>query len=197
METNPYQSDLDVEEYYQAAVKTLDGPKIDMYHQLSRDGVRDIDFDYIQTGFEGLQYRRFIRIIFCRNSCDSLLLKIAGNFAALNPVERQAAKAILKEYDHYALDRNFWRADCGKVLKEVCRSYDEMLTAKDCRIENKVKFIVFNLLSDNLAVIALHDKELRKVAGIRKGLYYWWRKFSGFRSPRPENKQSLSVSDRT
>jgi len=195
METNPYQSDLDVEEYYQAAVKNLDGPKIDMYHQLSRSSVPDIDLDSVQAGFEGLKYRWFIRIIFCRNSCDSLLLKIASNFAALDPVERQAAKAILKEYDRYALDRNFWRADCDKVLKEVCRSYDEMLTAKDRRIENKVKFIVFQLLSDNLAVIALHDKELRKIGGIRKGLYYWLRKFSGFRSSRPENKLSLHVSD--
>ncbi len=193
MKTNPYQSDLDVEEYYQAAVKNLNGPKIDMYHKLSRDSVQDIDLEYVQAGFEGLEYRSFIRIIFCRNGCDKLLLKISNNFAALTPVERQTAKAILKVFDHYALDRNFWRADCSKVLKEVCRSYDEMLTAKDCRIESKVKFIVFNLLSDNLAVITLHDKKLRKIAGIRKGLYYWWRKFSGFHSPRPENKQPLHV----
>ncbi|MBA7631881.1 hypothetical protein ES703_39418 [subsurface metagenome] len=42
----------------------------------------------------------------------------------------------------------------------------------------------FQLVSDNFAVIALHDKELRKIAGIRKGLFYRWRKLFCFCSPR-------------
>lgn len=83
MENNPYQSDLDVEEYYQTAISNLTKQKIDLYHQLSRDNIGDIDLEYIRAGFEELEYRRFIKIIFCRTSCDSLLLKIAGNFAAL------------------------------------------------------------------------------------------------------------------
>ena len=197
MENNPYQSDLDVEEYYQTAVSNLSKQKIDIYHQLSRNHVRDIDLEYIQAGFEGLEYRRFIRVIFCSMSCDHLLLQIAGNFALLNPVERGAAKAILKLYDQYALDRNFWQTGCDKILQEICTSFEEMLTTKGCQVEDKIKFTMFRLVSDNLAVIALHDKELRKIAGIRKSLYYTWRKLFCFSSPGLENTHSQRVSDHT
>jgi len=182
MENNPYQSDLDVEEYYQTAINKLSKQKIDIYHQLSRDRIGDIDLEYIQAGFEGLEYRRFIRIIFQTTSCDNLLTGISGNFSALNPVEREVAKAILKLYDQYALDRNFWRTDCGKVLHEIGESFEQMLEAKGCQIENKIKFIMFQVVSDNFAVIALHDKELRKIAGIRKGLFYRWRRLFPFYS---------------
>ena len=133
MENNPYQSYLDVEEYYQTAISKLSKQKIDIYHQLSRDRIEDIDLEYIQAGFEGLEYRRFIRLVFQTTSCDNLLTGISGNFSALNPVEREAAKAILKLYDQYALDRNFWRKDCDKVLHEIGESFEQILTAKGCQ----------------------------------------------------------------
>ena len=101
-----------------------------------------------------------------------MLLAIAGKFAAFNPIEREAAKAILKLYDQYALDRNFWHADCGKVLYEMGQSFEEILEAKDHQVEDKMKFNLFQLVSSNLAVIALHDKELRKIAGIRRSLFF-------------------------
>jgi hypothetical protein len=187
MENNPYQSDSDVEEYYQTAISNLSKHKINVYHQLSRDRIGDIDLEYLRTGFEGLEYRRFIKILFQITSCDDLLTGISGNFSALNPVEREAAKAILKLYDQYALDRNFWRKDCDKVLHEISESFEQILTAEGCQIEDKIKFIMFQLVSDNFAVIALHDKELRKIAGIRKGLFYRWRKLFCFCGPFPEN----------
>jgi hypothetical protein len=174
MENNPYQSDLDVEEYYQTAISKLGKQEIDTYHHLSRDAIEHVDLEHLRLGFEGLKYRRFIKELLRRSSCDKLLLKIAGNFAALNPVEREAAKAILRLHDQYALDRKFWHADSGKVLYEICKSFEEMLTAKGCQVEDKIKLTMFRLVSDNLAVIVLHDKELRKIAGIRKGLRYTW-----------------------
>ena len=58
MENNPYQSDSDVEEYYQTAISNLSKQKIDVYHQLSRDHIGDIDLEYLRAGFEGLEYRR-------------------------------------------------------------------------------------------------------------------------------------------
>jgi len=48
MENNPYQSDLDVEEYYQTAISNLSKQKIDAYHQLSRDRTGDIDLEPIR-----------------------------------------------------------------------------------------------------------------------------------------------------
>jgi hypothetical protein len=102
-------------------------------------------------------------------SCDELLRSIASNYAAFNPTEREAAKTVLKMYDQYAIDPNFWRTDTGQVLKEMSDSFEEILRAKHCKIENKMKFNLFHLVSNNLAVIALHDKELRKIARIRKG----------------------------
>ncbi len=37
---NPYQSDVDVEEYYQTAISKLSKEKIDAYHQLTRDNLQ-------------------------------------------------------------------------------------------------------------------------------------------------------------
>jgi len=59
-------------------------------------------------------------------------------------------------------------------LDEICEFFEEMLTAKGCQVEDRMKLTMFRLVSDNLAVIALHDKELRKIAGIRKGLCDRW-----------------------
>ena len=61
MKNNPYQSDLDVEEYYQTAISKLSKQEIDNYHQLSRDNVGDVDLEDLRLGFEGLEYRRFIK----------------------------------------------------------------------------------------------------------------------------------------
>ncbi len=174
MENYPYQSDLDVEEYYQTAISKLGKQEIDTYHHLSRDAIERVDLEHLRLGFEGLKYRRFIKELLRRSNCDELLLVIAGNFAACDPIEREAAKAILKLYDRRPLDRDFWRADCGDVLYEICRSFEEMLTAKHCQVEDKMKFAMVRLVSDNFAVIALHNKELRKIAGIRKSLCWWW-----------------------
>jgi len=87
---NPYQSDIDVEEYYQTGISKLSKQKIDMYHQLARDSIQDIDLEDVQLGFEGLEYRRFIKIRFLMVSCDELLMTISRKFAALNPAEREA-----------------------------------------------------------------------------------------------------------
>ena len=95
MENNPYRSDSDVEEYYQTAISNLSKQKIDVYHQLSRDRIGDIDLEYLRAGFEGLEYRRFIKILFQITSCDDLLTGISGNFSALNPVERKLRRQFL------------------------------------------------------------------------------------------------------
>lgn len=170
-DNNPYQSDLDVEEYYQTAISKLSKQEIDTYHQLTRDSIQDVDLEEIQLRFEGLEYRRFIKLHFRMQSCDELLLDISGTFAAFNPIEREAAKTILKIYDGYALDGNFWLTDTGKVLYDMSKSFEEILEAKDCQVEDKMKFNLFQLVSSNFAVIVLHDKELRKIAHIRKSWF--------------------------
>jgi hypothetical protein len=42
-DSNPYQSDLDVEEYYQTAISKFSKEKIAAYHQLTRESITDID----------------------------------------------------------------------------------------------------------------------------------------------------------
>ncbi|MFC1637120.1 hypothetical protein ACFL5Z_20045 [Planctomycetota bacterium] len=118
---------MDVEEYYQTAISKFSKEKIDAYHQLTRDSIKDIDLEYVQEGFEGLEYRRFIKLHFYMHSCDELLRSIASNYAAFNPQEREAAKTILKMYDQYAIDPNFWNTDTGQVLKEMSESFKEIL----------------------------------------------------------------------
>ncbi|HUU15870.1 MAG TPA: hypothetical protein VMW72_01870 [Sedimentisphaerales bacterium] len=168
---NPYQSDLDIEEYYQTAISKLSKQEIDTYHQLTRDSIGDVKLEDLRLGFEGIEYRRFIKEHFHMMSCDELLMGIAGKFAAFNPIEREAAKTVLKLYDQYALDGNFWLADTSKVLYDMSKSFEEILKAKNCQVEDKMKFNLFQLISSNLAVIALHDKELRKIAHIRKSWF--------------------------
>jgi len=51
------------------------------------------------------------------------------------------------------------------------KSFEEMLKAKDCQVEDRMKFSLFQLVSSNFAVIVLHDKELRKIAGIRRNFF--------------------------
>jgi hypothetical protein len=170
-DNNPYQSDIDVEEYYQTGIGKLSKQEIDTYHQLTRDAIADVDLEYLQSGFEGLEYRRFIKIHFSMVSCDEMLMAISCKFAALNPAEREAAKTILKLYDEYALDGNFWLADTGIVLRDMGDSFEEILEAKDCQVEDRIKFNLFQLVSSNLAVIALHDDELRRIAHIRKSWF--------------------------
>ena len=104
-------------------------------------------------------------------SCDELLRSIASNYAAFNSKEREAAKSILKMYDQYAIDPNFWLTDTGQVLKEMSDSFEEILKAKHCPVESKMKFNLFQLVSSNFTVIVLHDKELRKIAHIRKSWF--------------------------
>jgi hypothetical protein len=125
----------------------------------------------VQEGFEGIEYSRFKILHFRMHSCDEMLRSIASNYAAFNSKEREAAKTILKMYDQYAIDPNFWLTDTGQVLKEMCDSFEEILKAKHCKIENKMKFNLFHLVSTNLAVIALYDKELRRIARIRKSRF--------------------------
>jgi hypothetical protein len=165
-ENNPYQSDIDVEEYYQTAISKLSKEKIDAYHQLTRDNLQDVDLEYVQEGFEGLEYRRFLKTHFYMQTCDQLLMGIAHAFAAFTPIEREAAKTILKLYDQYALDGNFWLTDSGEVLREMGAAFEEMLGIKGCQVEDKIKFSLFRLVSSNLAVIALHDEELCRIAQI-------------------------------
>ena len=104
-------------------------------------------------------------------NCDELFMVIACKFAAFNPTEREAAKIVLKLYDQKILDGDFWLTDTYKVLCEIGMYFEELLKAKDCPAEDKMKFNLFQLISSNLAVIALHDKELRKIAHIRKSWF--------------------------
>ena len=165
-DNNPYQSDIDVEEYYQTAISKLSKEKIDAYHELTRSSLQDVDLEYVQEGFEGLEYRRFMKTHFYMENCDELLMGIAHAFAAFTPAEREATKTILKLYDQHALDGNFWLTDSGEVLREMGDSFEEILKGKGCQVEDRIKFSLFRLVSSNLAVIALHDEELRKIARI-------------------------------
>ncbi len=53
---NPYQSDLDVEEYYQTAISKLSGQDIDRYHQLTRESILDVDLKQSKTNHYVLRY---------------------------------------------------------------------------------------------------------------------------------------------
>jgi hypothetical protein len=135
------------------------------------ESIRDIDLEYVQEGFKGLEYRKFIKLHFRMASCDELLRSIASNYAAFNSKERKAAKEILRVYDQYATDPNFWLTDTGQVLKEMSESFEKILKTIHCRVVEKMKFNLFHLVSANLAVLALYDKELRRTARIRKSRF--------------------------
>ena len=164
MDNSPHQSDLDVEECYHTAISRFSKQGIENYHQLSRGNAGCLDSKNLRLELEGLEYRRFIKEHFRTTGCDKLLLEIAGTFAAFNSVEREAAKAILKMYDHYAIDANFWRSDCREVSHDIGRSFEQVLAATGYQAEDKMKFNMFKLVSCNFAVIALHGNELRKLS---------------------------------
>lgn len=165
---NPYQSDFKVEEYYQNIVCGLSKKEIYSYHQLNRVHIQDVNLEEIQLGFEGLEYRRFIKKHYYMSSLDELLVIVSCKFAAFNPAEREAVKIVLRLYDQKVLDRDFWFTDTCKVLCEIGIYFEKLLKAKDYQSEDKMKFILFQLISSNLAVILLHDKKLRKIANIGK-----------------------------
>ena len=165
---NPFQSDFKVEQYYQNVVSELSKQEIYLYHQLTRRSIQDVNLGELQHEFEGLEYRRFMKRHYCIASCDEILLVIASKFAAFNTTERKAAKIVLKSYDQKVLNRDFWLTDTHTVLCEIGMYFEELLKAKDCQSEDKMKFNLFQLISSNLAFVLLHDKRLRKIANIRK-----------------------------
>jgi hypothetical protein len=81
-DNNPYQSDVDVEEYYQTAISKLGKEKVDAYHELTRDNLQDVDLEYVQAGFEGLEYRRFLKTHFYMQSCFEGVLHDLGDRTA-------------------------------------------------------------------------------------------------------------------
>lgn len=168
MDDSPYQSHRAVEEYYGTATSQLTAEEIDRYHRVCRDGIKEIDLEYARYGFEGLEYGEFIQLHFRISSVDELLRKIAECFAAFTPVEREAAKEILQEYDQRALSRHFWLRDSASVLYEIGEYFQGLLTAEGHPAENRMKWNMFKLVSKNFAVIALRNKELREIAGIQE-----------------------------
>ena len=164
MDDNPFKSHLAVEEYYETAISKFSPERIETYHRMAREGIPAIDLEYMRSGFTGLEYRKLIQKTIHTSSCDELLRIIAGFYSAFTPVERTAVRELLQTHDRRALDADFWHTDCAKVLDGIC----EFLEGLPDPFEDRIKYAMFELVSNNLAVIALNVAEVREIARIRK-----------------------------
>jgi hypothetical protein len=162
MEDNPFKSHLAVEEYYETAISKFSPERIETYHRSARKDVRAVNLECMRSGSAGFTYNKLVQKAMHTASCDKLLRNIAGFYSAFTTSERAAIKELLKTHDRLAYDRRFWNTDSARVLDDVC----EFLEALPDLFEDRIKYAMFELITNNFAVIAINVAEVREIAEI-------------------------------
>ncbi len=162
MEDNPFQSHYAVEKYYEMAISRFGPERIETYHRTARGDIRTVNLEYMRSGAAGFKYSRLVQKAMHTASCEKLLSNIAGFYSAFTTAERTAIKGLLKMHDRLALDSHFWNTDSACVLDGVCR----FLEALPNLFEDRIKYAMFELITNNFAVIAINVSEVREIAEI-------------------------------
>ena len=137
-----------------------------------RDQVDNIVLSQIKERFKGTKYNELVQEHVRKTEKEQLEMAIRGCVLALSDIEQEVAEILIDRYNERGYDWSFWRRDTAEILDEICAAFTSLLAERSCSAEDRIQFNLFQLITLNFAQMATEQKDLRKFAGIRKGVIF-------------------------
>jgi len=145
-------------------------PRDEKFLKHAREQVRDIDLQEFTQGLRGKEYKRLVEAHLRELDQDTLKMAILVATHAFNKGEQEVVSVIIDQYNQLGYDREFWSGDCADVFSDMSKTFEIMLTRNKSTTEPKMKFNLFNLITDNFALMASEQITLQEFMGISRHL---------------------------
>jgi hypothetical protein len=136
-----------------------------------RNALASPDLTQLEKQFRGATFADLIQE-HVRKTGNRLPFALVETLSCLNHQEQQVSEQLFDEFNELAYDIRFWRRDCGDALLAFCGSFVANMRQCGYTVENVGVYAFFQSVTLHFALQALQQKELRKFAGIRKGLLF-------------------------
>ncbi len=136
-----------------------------------REALADVDLNRLYQQYRGVPYARLVQQ-HLRRFGPKIEDTLAVCVQTFDDTENEVAEHVVDEYNTRGYDAKFWRCDCAQVFAEICISFAKGMTDRGLFTDDIAKFNMFQVVTLNFAYTARNQKELRRFAGIKKGLFF-------------------------
>ncbi len=133
--------------------------------------IASIDLEELKSGFLGKPYKLLVQQHVKRGNAQFIMGAIDGTKRMLPPGATNHLVDFIDRWNRQAYDASFWMRDSAKVLSDVIEEARTSLSEAGITTDEETLFDVFQLVTLTFALNASLQPELRKFAGIKKGLF--------------------------
>ena len=130
-----------------------------------------INLVQFRTQIAGSPYKSFVEHHLRRQSSKELEVALRGTIEMLPSWVLPFMESFIDEWNETARYADFWKADCDIVFSLICQHAQNVADAGGYVLDDETAFNIFQMVTLNLASTASRSRELRRLAGIRKGIF--------------------------
>ncbi|MGH2350371.1 MAG: hypothetical protein ACRDI2_10490 [Chloroflexota bacterium] len=132
---------------------------------------RPVDLQQLRMGFAGRRFAELIQHHIRRQSTQQIAAGSIGTTDLLPTAAHALAEAFIDRLNARIYDGQFWRTDCAIVFDAMIVDGREVLTAAAVPTDDETLFHMFQLVTMSYALAAAEQPQMRKLMGIRKGIF--------------------------
>jgi hypothetical protein len=133
--------------------------------------MQGIDLAQLRQGFAGTQYRELVQHHIRRQSLHDLETGVAGTLQLLPKSVLSGMEIGIDEWNETARHEGFWKTDTVEVFDLMLDTARRLFLLHNASATDEDLFNVFQVFVLTHAIAASENRDLRKFAGIRKGLF--------------------------
>ena len=130
-----------------------------------------IDLAQLRQGFVGTKYCKLIQHHIRRQSLRDLEKGVAGTLQLLPKSVLPGMEIAIDEWNETARYEGFWETDTAEVFDLMLETARRLFLVHNASATNEDLFNVFQVFVLTHAISASESRDIRKFAGIRKGLF--------------------------
>ena len=135
-----------------------------------RASLNPVNLDRLEEQFRGTEFRELVQEHVRKTG--NLEIAIMGYLEPLHDHERKFRKLLIDDLTELAQSQTFWHSDTGSLFRSVREKLEAVLTGCGFEVDPRIIFAIFNIAVLGFAMSARDDKEFRKFAGIKKGIFF-------------------------
>ena len=136
-----------------------------------REALADVDLNRLYQQYRGVPYARLVEQ-HLRKFGPTIEETLVVCVQTFDETEFEVAERVVDEYNKCAYDATFWQRDCAQVFAEICNRFSQGITDRRMVTDDIARFNMFQVVTLNFASTARDQKELRRFAGIKKGVFF-------------------------
>ena len=133
--------------------------------------MKPIDLKAFKEDISGKGYNKLVEYHVNKQSLKDIDKAQRGTILMLPSWFVPELESFIDEWNETGIYSDFWKNDCVVVFDHIAQHATNIADALGKHLDDETLFNIFQVITLNFAYMAHQHKQLRKFAGIKKGLF--------------------------